>query len=220
VCGRRVGRDEPRVKPLGLAVFGVVDVWPAVSSLMLCEVSMDCLDMVGVFAALRDMKVLLWQECDAREAHGRKGCDNPVDGARNPHDRIIRGSRHPVNQDALLTPEAGLSRRASKRAQEPQKRGTILGTESLICRSNPFSLPAVAEYGFLGGGGGAIVEQGPAKPQTPQCRRSKLVRLRGALRDPVTGADVVQKQIGKERYRPAVKRRADVWTSGKRRHVA
>jgi hypothetical protein len=29
-----------------------------------------------------------------------------VDGARNPHDRIIKGSGHPVNQDALLTPEA------------------------------------------------------------------------------------------------------------------
>jgi hypothetical protein len=42
-----------------------------------------------------------------------------VDGARNPHDRIIRGSRHPVNQDALLMPEAGLSRGTSKRAQEP-----------------------------------------------------------------------------------------------------
>ena len=119
MCGRRVGRDEPRVKPLGLAVFGVVDVWTAVSSLMLCEVSMDCLDMVVVVATLRDVTVLLWQESEAREAYGRKGCDNPVDGARNPHEGIIRGSRHPVNQDALLTPEAGLSGVASKRAQKP-----------------------------------------------------------------------------------------------------
>jgi hypothetical protein len=65
VCEPRVWRDEPRVKPLGLTVFGVVDVWPTVIDVMQGDVAVDDLRMVAVIATLGDMKVLLRQECEA-----------------------------------------------------------------------------------------------------------------------------------------------------------
>src|SRR5262245_10764904 len=55
--------------------------------------------------------------------------------------------------------------------------------------------------------GAAVVEKRSPEAQPPECRRSNLVWLRAALLNAISGADIVQQQIGKQIDTASIERR-------------
>src|SRR5205814_6759117 len=68
-------------------------------------------------------------------------------------------------------------------------------------------------------GDASVVEEGTPEPQSPECRRSNLFRIRRRLRNPIAGTDVMQEQIGKQGHRLSIELRDGAWSGHQRGDV-